>query len=206
MRAPLRALTALILGILVLGGVFPVSRAARQAATPTAATPCPAPGEAETEDLARRFVLERLVNPAVLPQLLADNVVYHRGYATSVLTLAQAQHTAEVVHTAFPDVQVTINLLIVKDDLATVVWTAEMTNLGVLQPWDTPPNRTAWHDGRDVGRPGRLRPDRRRLEPGGLSGAAEPTGHRDRGGIGERRARGRGHAHTLNRTPPTVGQ
>lgn len=139
MRAPLRALTALILGILVLGGVFPISRAASQAATPTAATPCPAPGEAETEDLARRFVLERLVNPAVLPQLLADNVVYHRGYATSVLTLAQVQHTAEVVHTAFPDVQVTINLLIVKDDLATVVWTAEMTNLGVLQPWDTPP-------------------------------------------------------------------
>jgi predicted ester cyclase len=151
MRASLRSMTALLLGVFLLGGVAAVPRAMAQPSTPTAATPCPAPSEAETEAVARRFVLERLVNPAVLPELLAPNVVYHRGYTSAVLTLTQAQQTAEIVHAAFPDVHVTINLLIVKDDLATVVWTAEMTHLGVLQPWGTPPTgRHATMEGTSV--------------------------------------------------------
>src|SRR5262245_5525905 len=105
MRLPRGSMMALVLGMMVLGGFSPILRATAQEGTPAASTPCPATTEAETETLARRFVTERLVNPSVLPELLAAEVEYHRGYTTTVWTEAEAQDNSEAVRTAFPDVQ-----------------------------------------------------------------------------------------------------
>jgi predicted ester cyclase len=139
MRPQTRAIHALILFMMVLVGVSPVLQATAQEASPAASMPCPAANEAETEALARRFVTERFVNPAIVPELLAPEVEYHRGYTTTVWTTAQAQANSEVVHTAFPDVQVMVARMIVKDDTATVIWIAEATHLGALQPWGVLP-------------------------------------------------------------------
>ena len=127
-----------------LGGASVAARAqptlGHRAAAPllAASTPCPAPTDAATETLARRFVTERMSNPAVLGELLAPEVDYHRALTTDVLTADEATALMEVTQDAFPDVQVTVDRVVVAGDMATVIWTADATHLGELAPWNAP--------------------------------------------------------------------
>jgi steroid delta-isomerase-like uncharacterized protein len=122
------AMKALILVTIVLVGCAPLLPAAAQNATP--ASDCPATSEVENAALARRFAEERYDNPATFEELLAQDVVYHRSVSTDVLTAAEAAQRAAEFKAAFPDVRVTVELVTAKDDIATVVWTAEGTQRG----------------------------------------------------------------------------
>jgi steroid delta-isomerase-like uncharacterized protein len=120
-------LTALVL--VRLARTLPMTA---QEATPGAATACPATSEAAAAAIAGRFAEQRYDNPANFRDLLAPDVVYHRSVSTDVITAAQAGRRAAEFKAAFPDVRVTVQLVTAKDDIATVVWTAEGTQLGAF--------------------------------------------------------------------------
>jgi steroid delta-isomerase-like uncharacterized protein len=128
MRHRVTAMKALVLTAMVLVGCAPLLSAAAQEATP-AATDCPATSEDENTALARRFAEERYDNPANFQELLAPDVIYHRSVSTDTITAAEAGQRAAEFKAAFPDVQVTVELVTAKDDIAAVVWTAEGTQL-----------------------------------------------------------------------------
>jgi steroid delta-isomerase-like uncharacterized protein len=127
MRHRVTAMKALVLTAMVLVGCAPLLSAAQEA-TP-AATDCPATSEDENTALARRFAEERYDNPANFQELLAPDVIYHRSVSTDTITAAEAGQRAAEFKAAFPDVQVTVELVTAKDDIAAVVWTAEGTQL-----------------------------------------------------------------------------
>ena len=77
-------------------------------------------------------------------ELLAPDVVYHRSVSTDTITAAEAGQRAAEFKAAFPDVGVTVALVTTKDDIATVVWTAEGTNTGEFDGVAPTGRRATW--------------------------------------------------------------
>jgi steroid delta-isomerase-like uncharacterized protein len=108
------------------------------------AADCPVTSEEEVTALARRFAEQRYVNQANFQELLAPDVVYHRSVSTDVITAAEAAQRAAEFKAAFPDVRVTVALATAKDDIATVVWSAEGTQLGAFDGVAATGQRATW--------------------------------------------------------------
>jgi predicted ester cyclase len=143
MRHRVTAMKALVLTAMVLVGCAPLLSAAAQDATP-AATDCPVTSEEEVTALARRFAEQRYVNQANFQELLTPAVVYHRSVSTDVITAAEAAQRAAEFKAAFPDVRVTVALVTAKNDIATVVWSAEGTQLGAFDGVAPTGQRATW--------------------------------------------------------------
>jgi len=108
------------------------------------AADCPVTGEEEVTALARRFAEQRYVNQANFQELLTPDVVYHRSVSTDVITAAEAAQRAAEFKAAFPDVRVTVALVTAKNDIATVVWSAEGTQLGAFDGVAPTGQRATW--------------------------------------------------------------
>jgi steroid delta-isomerase-like uncharacterized protein len=119
----------LILTAVVLVGLAAAFPATAQDATP-AATACPASSEDEVAALARRYADEGHTNPAAYDEILADAVAFHRPAGAAILSKAEARQRSEEFAAAFPDVRVTIDVVVVEGDTAAVAWTAQGTHNG----------------------------------------------------------------------------
>lgn len=118
--------TALI--VVLLGGAMavPVGTVTAQG------TPCPAPTDAETEQLALAWTEMFNTHDVSIVDDIAPNNVHHSG--------VDGEHSAETVKEtqlaifeAYPDMTVTVNLTLASAPFAVVQWTATGTNTGDLR-------------------------------------------------------------------------
>jgi steroid delta-isomerase-like uncharacterized protein len=128
------ALLLCAVAIVLLGSTIAIGqgRVAAQEATPAAspAADCPTTTEAENEEMARRYTEDRRADPDVNATLLADEVKRHRVRGDQIYTAEEAMEVDRAFGAAFPDLQVTVDQIVVEEDLVAVAWTAEGTHEG----------------------------------------------------------------------------
>lgn len=127
-------------------GLLPTTPAAAAQPSPIAspamiATPaagCAASTEAENEDVVRRYLdAWGSGDPAAFADLLTPNMVHHWGQGADTTGVAAYQQQVSQFFTAFPDLDVTLDLLFGQGDLIVARWTATGTHQGEF--FDLPP-------------------------------------------------------------------
>jgi steroid delta-isomerase-like uncharacterized protein len=136
-----------ILAILIAGSALVPGRlgpAAAYQASPAAspAADCPATTEEEMEELSRRYVeAYNARNPEALADLLAEDFVRYNAAAPQ--QDQQPGYTDDIARlqatlAAFPDLQLTMEDLFIKDDTIVAYTTWKGTQDGPLPQWDAP--------------------------------------------------------------------
>jgi predicted ester cyclase len=125
-----------VVAVVTLGtpvGIRPPTVVAQGATPSSGASPtadCPSTSEAENEAMVRHYTEERWTDSNVHTTLVSDELVVHRARGNETRNLAEAQEADRAIGAGFPDVQVTVEALVIDGELAAVAWSAEGTNQG----------------------------------------------------------------------------
>jgi steroid delta-isomerase-like uncharacterized protein len=144
---------SMVLGVLVVSFAMSGSSAARQEATPGAASAdCPATTEEENIDIARVWhedVINQR-NPEALQDILGPEVVHHAaGGYPDVMDASGVSAMMDDFLLAFPDLNYTFDFFVAEDDMVVERYTATGTQKGALG--DLPPSgRTATWTGVNI--------------------------------------------------------
>ena len=140
---------AAVFALLLLAGplAFPsgaMPHVTAQPGTPDAA--CPATSEAENEAIVRRWT-EDVINGgdlSALDAIVAGDIVHHAGTFPDGEGPEAVKHVLGALLTGFPDVQQTIEQVIVDDGMVVTRWSATGTHLGEFQGYAPTGRPVTW--------------------------------------------------------------